>query len=124
MGLLEAEAMSDNATFCEGVRRAVGAELMPSCRGGAVLPISLGELSDVLDEASAANTTVHTLAMFYSERCPFSRALDPTYVALAEQFPAMFAFKTEASDGGRLASRLGVRSFPTLVLLKLSLIHI
>ena len=111
-------AAPSNATFCEGVRRAVGADALPSCTGGTVLPISLEGLSDVLDEAAAANSTVHTLAMFYNERCPFSRALEPTYVALAEQFPAMFAFKTDASDGGRLASRLGVRSFPTLVLLK------
>jgi hypothetical protein len=114
--------MSANVSFCEGVQRAVGAEQLPSCdegsAGGSVLPISLSGLSAVLEEAKGANSTVHTLALFHGARCPFSRALEPTYVALAEKFPTLFAFAVEGSDGGRLTSRLGVRSFPTLVLLK------
>ena len=113
------------ATLCESVRAAVAdAELLPDCgtwAGGKVLPVDLGGLAAVLAEAKDAKA--YNLALFYGERCPFSRVLAPTFEALAAAFPNLYAFKVEGSDGGRLNSRLGIRSFPTLVLLKGDSVH-
>lgn len=123
-----AEVQIARATaLCESVRAAVDdAELLPDCSPDSplqegVLPISLGGLATVLEEAQAAKG--YSLALFYGERCPFSRVLAPTYEALAAAFPQLWAFKVEGSDGGRLNSRLGIRSFPTLVLLKGDSVH-
>jgi thiol-disulfide isomerase/thioredoxin len=61
--------------------------------------------------------TEHSLILFASPFCPFSAKMAPTYRSLAAAFPQAVAWEVVDVDN-QLNSRFGVRSFPTLVLLR------
>ncbi|HZT70950.1 MAG TPA: thioredoxin [Terriglobia bacterium] len=60
-----------------------------------------------------------TLVDFWASWCAPCRAMEPTFEKLAEKYSGQFNFaKVNVDDEPELAGKFGIRSIPTLILLK------
>ncbi|HET7100909.1 MAG TPA: thioredoxin [Terriglobia bacterium] len=81
----------------------------------------MGNIKHVNNEQWPAleKDTKPTFVDFWAEWCAPCRAMEPTFEKLAENFSGQFNFaKVNVDEAPELAGKFGIRSIPTLILVK------